>query len=355
MRRPVVMMSFTLDGAGQMNPYVRQLVSGLTSAADVEGFSWRRLLIGRIDVLHVHWPEQLMRGSSCLVRAVKAALLSAFLISHRWRGIRIVRTVHNSTPHEPADAMERWMSRWLDRSTSERIYLHDGVETSSRDRVILHGHYRDYYDQFRSDPATVRGRLLFFGLIRSYKGVDQLLSAFETARQGHALEGISLRLAGHGVDPALVSRIEAAVEARSDVSAQIELLSDAALVKEIEQSEVVVLPYLRMENSGALLAALSLARPVVVPDSPMTRQVEDEVGPGWVFRYRPPLTAASLTTVVDAAREQRPRQSPNLSAREWPDALAAHWEAYGFGPEFKLAESMRNSDQTTSGSVGGRN
>ncbi len=57
---------------------------------------------------------------------------------------------------------------------------------------------------------------------------------------------------------------------------------DADLVREISMSEMVVLPYRFMHNSGAVLLALSLDRPVLVPDNEVNRLLEIEVGSDWV-------------------------------------------------------------------------
>ena len=42
--------------------------------------------------------------------------------------------------------------------------------------TILHGHYREWYGP--SNAPSVPGRLLCFGLLRPYKGVESLLAAF---------------------------------------------------------------------------------------------------------------------------------------------------------------------------------
>ena len=70
-------------------------------------------------------------------------------------------------------------------------------------------------------------------------------------------------------------------------------------MREVSESELVVLPYHQMHNSGSVLAALSLDRSVLVPDSEFNRSLAEEVGPGWVVTYDGDLTAESIL--------QRPR------------------------------------------------
>src|SRR4029453_19098374 len=96
----------------------------------------------------------------------------------------------------------------------------------------------------------------------------------------------------------------------------------------VTSSELVVLPYRFMHSSGAALAALSLGRPVLVPDNDVTRALSSEVGPGWVHRFDGDLTAGALLDAMRALRAEPPTAPPDLRAREWHDAGARHAGAY---------------------------
>ena len=85
-----------------------------------------------------------------------------------------------------------------------------------------------------------------------------------------------------------------------------EYVTDDVLVREVTASELVVLPFANMTNSGSLLLALSLDRPVLVPSQPMTEQLAAEVGPGWVLTYAGPLEPAVLLDALAAARRSPP-------------------------------------------------
>ncbi|MBM4515638.1 hypothetical protein GS432_01345 [Rhodococcus hoagii] len=65
--------------------------------------------------------------------------------------------------------------------------------------------------------------------------------------------------------------IEAVSQRCERVSSALGFAPDADLVREISMSEMVVLPYRFMHNSGAVLLALSLDRPVLVPDNEVNR------------------------------------------------------------------------------------
>ncbi len=104
--------------------------------------------------------------------------------------------------------------------------------------------------------------------------------------------GDDLRLAGGGaaVDASLAeSSGGRAPDAR--IAHHLEHVPDDDLAAEVAHAQLVVLPYREMHNSGAVLLALSLDRPVLVPRNEVTDALAAEVGPWWVQRYDGELDA----------------------------------------------------------------
>src|SRR3712207_2143920 len=128
--------------------------------------------------------------------------------------------------------------------------------------------------------------------------------------------------------PILGAELAAAAAADPRVSVSLGFLADDDLVAEVTAAELVVLPYREMHNSGGTLAALSLDRPVLVPDNPVNEQLAAEVGPGWVHRYAGELTAGHLVDAVTALRAAPPAAPPDLSGRDWDRVGEAHAAAY---------------------------
>src|SRR5690606_13691678 len=118
--------------------------------------------------------------------------------------------------------------------------------------------------------------------------------------------------------------------ARPDERITLELgfLPDDALVQLATSSELVVMPYRFMHNSSGAITALSLNRPVLVPDNEVNRMLSDEVGPGWVIRYEGELTAEAIVAALEEVRTTPRPPRPNLEAREWDAAGADHARAY---------------------------
>ena len=315
------------------NPYLRLLARSIaaTPGTRLRTFSWWAALLGRYDVFHVHWPEILGTGHSPAKTLLRQLLTLALLVRLRLRRTPVVRTLHNVGPVAGASRRLRLLLRLLDSQTTLVIALNPvtPVPPGAPVELIPHGHYRDWYA--RPDPlATQPGRLSFVGLIRPYKNVEGLLRAFR------GLAGdVSLHVAGRPT-PELAELLPPLAAADPRVRLTLEHIGDEELVRVVGTSELVVLPYRELHNSGGALTALSLGRPVLVPHNDVTERLAAEVGPGWVLTYQGELTAADLARALAAVR--RPRAArPDLSGHGWELAGQRHVAAYRRALELSAA------------------
>lgn len=321
----VVQQSFP-DPRPTTNPYIVMLASAIGDEPDVllQTFSWRRALLSRYDVFHAHWPEILVVSGQNPLKTVVRQLLTAFLLLKIWLcRIPVVRTAHNLALPSGLSRRQRILLRGFDRLTVLRIRLNPTTVLPAGTEVatIVHGHYRDWFAAYRRGQA-IPGRLGYFGLIRRYKNVEQLLTTFA------AMPGAwSLRIGGKPPDD-LVGVVSALAAADDRVLTQLEYIEDAELVELVTESELIVLPYSEMHNSGAALTALSLGRPVLVPGNEVTDLLADEVGSAWVLRYPGEFTVEALQAALAELRSTPPVGTPDLSAREWSETGRHHVAAY---------------------------
>jgi glycosyltransferase involved in cell wall biosynthesis len=105
---------------------------------------------------------------------------------------------------------------------------------------------------FQTDKPVV----LFFGLLRPYKGLDVLLDAWR------AIEDAELWIVGM---PRMdISALAAAAPA--NVRFVTRFVSDAELPGYFRRADLVVLPYRETEQSGVLSTALAFGKPLLVSD-----------------------------------------------------------------------------------------
>lgn len=328
-----VLQSFPA-GRNTTNPYLVQLSDQLAPDPVVLGFSWRRALTERYDVFHAHWPEALLHGTTPARSRARRLLFRALLLRLRLtrHQVAVVRTVHNLHSHESGLRVERRLLDRFDDATSLWIRLNPSTPTptAAPALTIVHGDYRDWFAGI-AIPASVPGRLVYFGLIRPYKSVPELIQSFTRLPTGPDGAPVSLRVVGRPTSADIGAEVLLSATADDRVRVSLGHATDADLGAEIGRAELVVLPYREMHNSGAALLALSLARPILVPSNPVTEALRLEVGQGWVHTYSGPMTADVLLEALRRVRALRPAQAdarPNLTARAWPVIGAAHRQAY---------------------------
>ncbi len=143
-----------------------------------------------------------------------------------------------------------------------RLRSEVGLEPG-RVRVIPHGAF-DYLTRLAGEkplPPELEGAagpvILFFGLLRPYKGIDTLLEAFRR------VDGAELWIVGNprmDVEPLR----RAAAEASGRVRFVTRFVEDAELPAIFRRADVVVLPYRDAEHSGVLYTGLAFGKPMVL-------------------------------------------------------------------------------------------
>ena len=181
-------------------------------------------------------------------------------------------------------------------------------------------------------PVAAGSTLLFFGLVRRYKGIDLLLRAMpEILRR---VPQTRLIVAGDEHDPvgplrtlAVELRVADRVEWRPTFQGETQidgLMATAALV---------VLPYRRrIDSSGVLASALGRERPVVVSDVGNLGETVEEFGAGQVV---PPedadaLAAACIHLLTDDEARARAIAGARAAraALTWERAAELHEQLY---------------------------
>lgn len=299
-----------------------------TPGLEVRHFSWRFALLGRYDVFHQHWPEILIGGTRGPKKAIRQFLYLLLLIKLRLLRVPIVRTVHNLELPQGISWVEVALLRLTERWTTLRIRINPTtpIPPAQPSATILHGHYRDWYDT-STMPTSESGRLLYFGLVRRYKNVTALVRAFRDL-DPTVSEQWSLEVAGNPSSAALSDELIAATGDDHRITLDLRFLDDAEIVAAVGRSELVVLPYREMHNSAGVLTALSLDRPVLVPDNELNRVLAEEVGPGWVHTYAGDLAPEDLTRTLAEVQSCPPTGRPDLERRGWEACGPAHLMAY---------------------------
>jgi len=139
----------------------------------------------------------------------------------------------------------------------------------SRATVIPHGAFT-YYRELVCDeedsgqaPRLAKKKVLFFGVLKPYKGVDVLLEAFACLPEPVAGETV-LQIVGYPkipIDPLQSLAQHLGIEKR--VFWDLRFVEEREAAAYFAQSDVVVLPYRRIDQSGVLMTALAFGKPII--------------------------------------------------------------------------------------------
>jgi glycosyltransferase involved in cell wall biosynthesis len=241
-----------------------------------------------------------------------------------------VLTAHDLLPRE-ARPGQAWAQRRL-YDAVDAVVVHSmygrsllvdrlGVDPSKL-RVIHHGAFThltqlEHEMGLPDELAGVGGPVvLFFGLLRPYKGIETLLEAWQD------VPGAELWIVGRPRMPVDALRARAGANVRF-VS---RFVSDAELPAFFRRADVVVLPYTRTERldwSGVLATALAFGKPTVVSDVGGFGELASE---GAVRLVAPDDAAALRSALVGLLGDAAERES--LAASALAAARGAYsWEA----------------------------
>ena len=173
------------------------------------------------------------------------------------------------------------------------------------------------------DPAMPR--ILFFGTIRPYKGIDLLIDAcLQLWQWGHAFE---LVLAGKPfMDVAPLLEKVAAAGFADRLLTDFGFLTEGRLDAHMAKADVIAFPYRHIDSSGAFLSALHHSKAMVTSDAGMFGQLPDGVATRFPVGNASALARALLPLVQSAAirQEQGARaRAHGAKMGDWTDMAVA--------------------------------
>lgn len=331
-RRLRILMSYARPTAST-NPFISHLANGVGEHLDLEFLSVASMLWRRFDILHVHWPENLFRAAGAWRSFLKTAFGIILMLRVRLTRRPIVYTQHNRSPHDRPNRFYERLYDWVERSAIVTIYLNESAENRSSVGVtILHGDYPPVraaagFDTRRESDVV---NLLFYGQLRRYKGVEDMLRALHRS----ADPDLRLQIRGAVADEHYGQEIEELVARDHRVDYRAGFVSDQELEVALASADVVVLPYKKLYNSGVALLALSRGLPLIAPIGPSMLSLREEVGEDFVMLFSGELTAEHLE-LARRLRRGAGQTAPDLSRRDWGTISELHRRLYVYTMENK--------------------
>lgn len=290
-------------------------------------------------VLHMHWLNVVLAGASTQEQA--RARISAFetLLSRLKKGgVRLVWTMHNVLPHESIFTDMEILLREIVIREADLIHIMnpDSAVLAApyfalpREKMVRveHPGYTGFYPQWKTRGAA-RAELgcspqehvaLVLGAIKPYKGLLELARDVDLITRERP-RAVSLFIAGQpGSDPETEELL-----ALSAAHPAIHVLPEQLSVNDVgllyAAADTAIIPYRASLNSGALVLALSMGRPVIARESAGSTHLLSS-GAGGIYSTGDQLRHALVDQEwIPAARTEAERMGQRLT----PARISAHF------------------------------
>jgi beta-1,4-mannosyltransferase len=289
------------------NPYLNMLYLACQTAGwHVTGVTKLEALVEAVqnelhegDIVHVHWTAPVTEGAMTYSEAEQGlAVFKGVLDTMADKRIELLWTVHNEIAHDTAFyEVERDLARTLASNARLIVQLHEltaqAVARSYQlpaDKLVTlrHVSYLGLYPD-SVDDTEARERLGirpgaptvgFVGRVRQYKGIETLFAAVD--RVASRVDGLTLLLAGKTSQEDLTA-IEPSLPRTVEIVRRASFVPDEELGLWLRASNVLVLPYRRILNSGSIMLAATFGTPCIIPDdTPLAELYQDQ---SWVRVY----------------------------------------------------------------------
>ena len=190
---------------------------------------------------------------------------------------RCIGLVHNMIPHEP-NILDKLLAPFYVCNTDGFVALSESVvkDIDSLDKFTKpktsypHPIYDHYGAQIEKSEACQalnldpkKQYMLFFGLVRAYKGLDLLLDAFGKVKD--QLPNLQLIIAGEFYEDEEKYRAQLYFNHLSDrVIIHNDFIADADLCKYFGAADLIVQPYKTATQSGVTQVAFHFEKPMLV-------------------------------------------------------------------------------------------
>jgi glycosyltransferase involved in cell wall biosynthesis len=286
---------FYRHAVGAPGSRLRRLTKLASHVPDMRGY--RRSVAATADAVHFQW--------------LTTPVLDVRLLPDR----PTVLTAHDLLPREPRPGQLRAQRQLFDRVDAVVVHSRYGRDQlvrrlgvpADKVHVIHHGAFDHIATGPRAPlPPELTGAgaqdapvVLFAGLLRPYKGLDNLLRAWR------GVSGAELWIAGRPMMDLAALRALGG----DGVRWAPRFVSEGELAALLERADVVVLPYTRTERfdqSGVLATALAFGKPVVVSDVGGFSEIAAAGAARLVAPDDPAALGAALSELVDdrGARER---------------------------------------------------
>lgn len=197
------------------------------------------------------------------------------LIPHLYRKVnRLILNIHDPRPHLGEFDLKNFISRSLFRTLAKTYAVYseyskdcmDSQVKKGKKKVVLlkmmpYSVFSKFQNSNQNTPSEASTSISFIGRISPYKGVENFIEAARIVNKSYPNQHFII--AGKKI-PAYDLKYSSTDLEKSHIEVRERHLSNTELVEIVNNSSLVVCPYLEATQSGVVMTAYALNRPVLV-------------------------------------------------------------------------------------------
>lgn len=236
-----------------------------------------------IKLLHINWIQEFTgtRYRNFFFNIFKLLLfkIDIYLVKYLLK-IKIVWTMHNLYAHEYFYFLTEKLGRKFLLKKVNAIIIHcykvltyirkEFKDYSHKIYIIPHGNYFNCYE---NDISSIEARkilklkendlvFLFFGRIRPYKGIFNLINTFKSFEIN---KNLKLLIIGNPKNENTKNKILRIIQTSKNIIGELKFIPDEEIQIFMNASDIVVFPYHEILASGALHLAMTYGKPIIAP------------------------------------------------------------------------------------------
>ena len=278
-----------LPVAGDADPTQLLMINGLNETSDINAFNGindrffgiiRSAIKFKPNFIHFDWIESYYIRRNRILTYLNLPLFFLQIIICRYLlRIRLAWTIHNILPHN-RDQLK--LKYFVLRSFSKMVHFIRVLSPESIDafaqkynvnknkiHFIGAGDYTEYYPNTISkfdarqnlNIPTNALVLLTLGSVKKYKGIPQYLQLMQKISH----PDLYILIVGKCIDAELDLEIKSLTNSRIIYKNNFIEINDLQLY--YNAADLIVLPFIEIENSGSLVMAMGFKKPIIAPRS----------------------------------------------------------------------------------------
>lgn len=278
-----------LPVAGKENPYQLLMIQGLNESNFLNAFNGvddrflgilKTYIKYKPQYIHFDWINSYyIRRTRWMTYLLLPVFLIQVIFLKYFTKTKMVWTLHNIMPHNSRyDFLDKYIrSFFINKCHWVRVFSKDTVMKLSKVlrlkniqfKVVPEGDYQSVYrnNQSREKSREILGLddnskvLLFLGFIRPYKGLEKLIEVFDSLN----LENTKLIIAGLARDNIYLEYLKKKANKNKQIYFFDKFIKDNDLQTYFKASDLVILPFDKVENSGSVIMAMGFSKAIIAP------------------------------------------------------------------------------------------